>query len=82
MPYYLRFQDHQVCPRLPVRRGLRGHAGGAHGPTAHADKDIFATQATGMAAPSGWGGHLVGSHDALDGPLVMPSKAAEAEEAA
>ena len=48
----------------------------------HGDKDIFATQATGMAAPSGWGGHLVESHDALDGPLVMPSKAAEAEEAA
>merc|ERR1719287_213102 len=46
----------------------------------HGDKDIFATgaQGTGLAGPSGWGGHLVGSHDALDGPLETPAAADEA----
>jgi len=43
----------------------------------HADKDIFAQQEVGMAG-GGWGGHLVGSHDALDGPLQVPDKAEDA----
>merc|ERR1711935_508552 len=42
----------------------------------HGDRDVFAQQEVGMGG-GGWGGHLVGSHDALDGPIEA-SAAAEA----
>jgi len=44
----------------------------------HGDKDVFAQQTVGIAG-GGWGGHLVGSHDALDGPLETPAAAADVE---
>merc|ERR1712127_453063 len=40
----------------------------------HGDKDVFAQQEVGMGG-GGWGGHLVGSHDALDGPIQAPAAA-------
>jgi len=42
----------------------------------HADQDVFAEQGLGMGG-GGWGGHLVGSHDALDGPISAPAAAEE-----
>merc|ERR1711935_1224551 len=40
----------------------------------HGDRDVFARQEVGMGG-GGWGGHLVGSHDALDGPIEAPAAA-------
>jgi silicon transporter len=40
----------------------------------HGDRDVFAQQEVGMGG-GGWGGHLVGSHDALDGPIEAPAAA-------
>jgi len=44
----------------------------------HADQDVF-NDGGGMGmGGGGWGGHLVGSHDALDGPIETPAVESEA----
>ena len=44
----------------------------------HADKELTTEQDVGHLAGGGFTGHLVGSHDALDGPIASKDAIDEA----